>query len=144
MDSAISIQSARLYTALHPLFSKSDLGSRGMLDVPASRLFHIVAHSASTLIDHFARLNEDDKIISLWMTAEPIFEAGLLWASYLVNQRYSALPESRPFHTMGTKIAMSSVMKVSTLLASFAARWKSGRVYADAWETLTELLWSMV
>jgi hypothetical protein len=37
-----------------------------------------------------------------------------------------------------------SDFKVSTLLASFAARWKDGSAYVDAWETLVELLWSMV
>jgi hypothetical protein len=39
---------------------------------------------------------------------------------------------------------MSPVFKVSTVIASFVARWKNGLAYAQAWETFVELLWNMI
>jgi hypothetical protein len=142
MRSDITIHSATLYVALHPIFTTLDIISNGVLYNPLSRLFHVVAHSARTVIDHFARLNESNSIISLWMAAERVLEAGLVWAAYLMSQRKASPTGEHCFVSMGTGIAMGVLMKVSSLLVSFAARWQAGSSFVDAWETFIELVWN--
>ncbi|CZR64477.1 uncharacterized protein PAC_14375 [Phialocephala subalpina] len=141
-DTSMSL--AILYIALHPLFTDSDLWCGGTLDEPSSKLFGIIANSASTFIDRYAQLNGSSKIISLWMAAEKLLEAGGIWAAYVIHGRRTALPGERFFADMAMSVAMGPTMKVSSLLASFAARWKSGSAYVDAWECLIELLWNML
>ncbi|EXJ92791.1 hypothetical protein A1O3_01344 [Capronia epimyces CBS 606.96] len=143
INSPISIHSATLYTALHPLMTNSDAASKGILNDSSMRLFHVIAHSASAVIDHFARLDGGRKIISLWMAADRVLEAGLVWASYLMYHRITT-PGYRPSDSIGTRVAMSPVLKVSALLASFSARWNSATAHVQAWETVVELLWSLV
>ena len=142
--STISIHSATLYTALHPLLTKLESSTGGPQLGGSSRLFHVIPQSASVVIDHFAQLNEEHKIISIWMAAERVLEAGLVWAAYLISQNSTTLPGHRITSIMGTRIAMGPLIKVSTLLASFAARWKSGSVHANSWETLMDQLWDML
>jgi hypothetical protein len=77
ISSGISIQSAMLYLAPHPLFTTSEAFSTRTFNVLHSRLFQIVAHSASAIIDHFAYLNENDMIVSVCMAAEQVIEAGM-------------------------------------------------------------------
>ncbi|KEF57729.1 uncharacterized protein A1O9_05648 [Exophiala aquamarina CBS 119918] len=124
--SDISIYSATLYLALHPIFTTSD----------------IVACSASAIIDHFARLNEDKKIISISMAASQVLEAGLVWATYLMCRHQTA--QAGSFYAMEPRLALGPILKVSALISSFVARWESGAVYAEAWETFVQLLWNMV
>lgn len=133
-NSDIGIYSATLYTALHPLFTTPDACFSTMPSDASSRLFHIVAKSASIIIDHLARLNDDDKIISIWMAAERVLESGLVWASYLMSQSRTTTTGADRFSTVGSHAPMSPILKVSALLASFAARWNSGSAYVDAWE----------
>ena len=130
-SSGISMSSATLYTALHPLFTSSDVCAGPILDDQSSRLFHIIANSAIVIIDHFARLNEDNKIISIWMAAERVLEAGLVWATYLMSQRNLTPSGEHYFPPLGSRATMGPVLKVSSLLASFTARWKSGSAYVD-------------
>ncbi|EXJ79494.1 hypothetical protein A1O1_08758 [Capronia coronata CBS 617.96] len=142
-DSHVSIQSATLYTALHPLLTDWDMATKGMLDSHSKRLRLVIAHSASTVINHFARLDGEKRIISLWMAADKVLEAGLVWATYLMHRR-TAPTEYEPSAPMGPLVAMSPILKVSALLASFSARWESGIAHAQAWESLVELLWNVV
>ncbi|KAH8680691.1 hypothetical protein BX600DRAFT_444917 [Xylariales sp. PMI_506] len=144
MSSDIHLRSARLYLALHPLFTHQDVLSNMALPNQGSRLFQIIARSAHTMIDHYARLNETNKIISIWMAAERVLEAGLVWAAYLISHRNSSPMGEHCFLSMGTGLAMSAILKVSALLASFAARWKEGAAFVDAWGTFVELLWNMI
>jgi hypothetical protein len=144
--SDITLPSATLYTALHPLFTTtSDACSNSrVLSDTSSRLFHVIARSATIVIGHFDNLNQSNSIISIWMAAERVLEAGVIWASFLMSQRHTAPTEEHHFLGMETHIAMRPILKVSTLLASFAARWKDGLAYTNAWETLIELLWNIV
>lgn len=142
--SDISIPSATLYLALHPLFTNQGIFSNPTPLNPPSRLFHVIARSARTLIDHFAQLNENNRIISIWMAAERVLEAGLVWAAYLISQRSSSPTGEHSFLSIGTGVAMGAILKVSSLLASFAARWKGGSSFVDAWETFVELLWNLI
>ena len=140
----LSIQSAMLYVALHPLFTTSDTFPTGAFNVLHSRLFQIVAHSASAIIDHFAYLNENDRIISVCMAMEQVIEAGLVWATYLISHKGITDTPSQNVYKLGTSLAMSPIFKVSTIISSFVARWKNGSAYAQAWESFVELLWNMI
>lgn len=143
-NSGISLQSATMYLALHPAFTESDLLNSRTVNAPTSRLFHIVASSASTFIDHFTRLSEGNKIISIFMTSEKMMEAGLVWSTYLFSLQNSITAGYQSPFTISTQAMMSPVLKVSALLASFAARWTHGSEYVTAWETLVELLWNVI
>lgn len=141
-SSGIGIHSAMLYLALHPIFTTSDPLSGVSANVPTSRLFPTVAQSAAAIIDHFAFLNQDKKIISICIAAEQVLEAGLVWAAYLIGRDQPAQIGS--FYAMEKGLALGPIMKVSALLASFVARWESGSAYAEAWETFVQLLWNMI
>lgn len=96
------------------------------------------------MIDHFTKLNQRQMIISLWMAAERVLEAGAVWAAYLMHQRRVSGRGPQGVAAMATDLAFAPIVKVSSLLASFAARWRPGSTYVDNWETLVELLWKMV
>lgn len=118
------------------------MSSKRMLDDRSARLFHIIAPSASAIIDHFVRLNEDNSVIGIWMAAERVLEAGLIKATYLLSR-----PHTTPTtgdHRLGPKAYMSPILKGSTLLGSFTGRWKSGSAYINAWETFGDFIWNMV
>ncbi|KAL2400734.1 hypothetical protein ABEF92_004968 [Exophiala dermatitidis] len=100
--------------------------------------------SAAVMIDHFTKLNQRQMIISLWMAAERVLEAGAVWAAYLMHQRRVSGRGPQGVAAMATDLAFAPIVKVSSLLASFAARWRPGSTYVDNWETLVELLWKMV
>lgn len=140
----INIHSATLYLSFHPLFTTSEMHSSGPLDSQSSRLLHIVAHSATVVISHFAKLNDENRVISVWMAAERVLEAGLVWAYYLMHQRRTAATVGHTFSSLSTRAAVSPILKVCTLLASFTARWKNGLAYMESWEIFVELLWNMV
>src|ERR1700733_7262491 len=54
LDSEIILSSATLYAALHPLLTDSDsFASGGIFDRPSPRMVHIIAKSATVIIDHF-------------------------------------------------------------------------------------------
>ncbi|KAJ8103421.1 hypothetical protein POJ06DRAFT_241829 [Lipomyces tetrasporus] len=81
-------------------------------------------------INHFSQLNNYNRIISLWIAAERVLECGSLWAFSLTS-----------LLRMITRVAMSPILKVSNLLASFAARWNGCVAYVDSWETLLGRHW---
>lgn len=96
------------------------------------------------MIDYFVQLDKSHKIISIWMAAERVFEAGVIWVAYLSRQRNVTPMREDHITSIGTNIAASPILKVSTLLASIAARWKRGLVYVNTWETLVQLLWNIL
>ncbi|KAL2433859.1 hypothetical protein ABEF95_011393 [Exophiala dermatitidis] len=145
LDSEISAHSATLYVALHPLFTHPDsFAGSGIFSNPSPRIIHLIAKSSAAMIDHFTKLNQRHMIISLWMAAERVLEAGAVWAAYLMHQRRASGRGPQGVAAMATDLAFAPIVKVSSLLASFAARWKPGSTYVDNWETLVELLWKMV
>jgi hypothetical protein len=143
-NSGIGLQSATMYLALHAAFTETKPLNLKTVNVPTSRLFHIVANSASTFIDHFTRLNEGNKMISIFMASEKVLEAGMVWSTYLFSLQSSITAGYQSPFTISTQAMMSPVLKVSALLASFAARWTHGSEYVTAWETLVELLWNII
>ncbi|KAK4940315.1 hypothetical protein LTR10_019531 [Elasticomyces elasticus] len=144
VNSGMSVQSATLYIALHPPITRLALFDPRAVNGLPSRLLQIVAKSASTLIDHFARLNEGNKIISIFMASEKVLEAGLVWSTYLLSHQAAITAGYQLPSRMSTKVMMSPIMRVSALLASFAGRWKHGPAYVRAWEALVELLWNII
>jgi hypothetical protein len=149
VETGMSIHSAMLYLSLHPLFTSFEDLSRSVLVgsslPPPSPLFHIIAHSAYAVLDHFSLLNQQNRIISIAMAAERILESGLVWSIYLIVQRMStAKTRGLTVENMETRTAMEPILKVSSLLASFTGRWKAASIYVEAWEILVDLLWKMV
>ena len=143
-NSDITLPSAILYSAMHPLFTTLDPCCGRMLDEASLRLFHVIARSACTIIDHFVSLNKSNRIISLWMAAERVLEGGAIWATYLMSQHHTTSTEEQFFSNIETRIAMGPISKVSALLASFETRWKDGSVYMDVWEAFVELVWNVL
>ncbi|KAI1617334.1 hypothetical protein EDD36DRAFT_160891 [Exophiala viscosa] len=143
VNTGVSLESATLYIALQSRVTELGLLNPRVVHGPPSRLFQIVANSASTLIDHFIRLNEGNKLISVFMAAERVFEAGLVWSSYLFSHQTAITAGYQLPSRMSIKVMMNPIMRVSALLASFAARWKHGSAYVRAWEALVELLWNI-
>ncbi|KIH87798.1 hypothetical protein SPBR_04571 [Sporothrix brasiliensis 5110] len=132
----MSVQSATVYMTLHPVVVFPDEILKGGQLSTRSRLFQIVAGAACVLLNEYARQNPRHRISSLWMSAERIVEAGIVWVLYvLAHQQYGLLD-------IGT--AMRPILHVSSLLASFAARWKAGTAYVEPWETLVELMWGIL
>lgn len=145
LSSEIKMPSATLYTALHPLFTHPDSFARsGTFNIPSPRIIHTIAKSAAVVIDHFTRLNQRQMIISIWIAAERVVEAGAVWAAYLIRERSLSGRALQGVAINGTDFPLAPIVKVSSLLASFAARWKPGSAYANNWETLVELLWKML
>ncbi|KIW98492.1 uncharacterized protein Z519_00153 [Cladophialophora bantiana CBS 173.52] len=145
LGSEINLSSATLYTALNPLFTDPDrFAGGGILNMASPRMAHIIAKSASIIIDHFNLLNEKNSIISIWLAAERVLEAGTVWAASLVHQQRLAGLRPQHLSATGTDVTLGPIVKVSGLLASFAARWKVGSVYVSTWEIVVESLWKMV
>lgn len=152
-ETDIALNSAILYNALHPLFTsnlKVPSGSSqtsSLNDVSSTGLLRIIAKSASVMIDRFARLNDEDRIMSFWLTAEQVLEAGAVWASSFMTDsrgRTAAGDHGGISSSNGMREAMGPILKVSALLASFAARWKAGSAYVDTWEAFVELFCNML
>ncbi len=145
LDSEITLSSATLYAALHPVFTHSDcFAVGGLLSMPSPRLIRVIAKAASVMIDHFTQLNEDNMIVSIWQAAEQVLEAGTLWATSVVHQQLSSGFRSQSASGAAAGVVLSPIVKVSSLLASFSARWKDGSVYVSTWATVVELLWRMM
>jgi hypothetical protein len=145
LDSEIQISSAMIYISLHPLFTHPNrLAGRSLLDIPSPRLILAIAKSAAVIIDHFIKLNQRHMIVSIWLAAERVLEAGAVWAAYLIHQSRMSGRGPHGIIALGTDFALAPIVKVSSLLASFAVRWKPGLTYVECWETLLELLWKMV
>ncbi|KAH0840803.1 hypothetical protein FOPE_05806 [Fonsecaea pedrosoi] len=143
--SEISLSSARLYLALSPLFIDSDRFGNGVgMNAPSPRMVHLITESASVLIDHYTRLNQTTSIISIWMAAEHVLIAGVIWAAGLVHQQRLSGPRLQTISSMGPGPALGPIVKVSSLLASFSARWKAGSAFVNAWETVVETLWQVL
>lgn len=132
----MSLQSAQLYIALHPVVIAPNMIAKEEALPPPSRLFQIAAASAYVLLNEYARQNPRHRIASLWMAVERIVEAGIVWVLYVLAQQ-----QQQPLD-IGT--AMRPILQVSALLASFAARWKAGTAYVDAWDALVELMWGIL
>jgi hypothetical protein len=81
-------------------------------------------------------------MISVWMVAERVLEAGAVWGLYLITIKHRS-PESN-YAGMGMASALKPLQSCSTLLASFAERWKEGSVYVDIWETYLAFLWTII
>lgn len=78
------------------------------------------------------------------MAVEQVIEAGLVWGTYLISHKGTTETPNQNVYKLGTSLAMSPIFKVSTIIASFVARWKNGSAYAQAWESFVELLLNMI
>lgn len=132
----MSVQSASLYIALHPVVITPDVILKGEVESPPSRLFQLSAAAACVLLNEFTRQNPRHRIVSLWMSAERIIEAGIVWVLYVLAQQHH-----QPLD-VGT--AMRPILQVSSLLSSFASRWTTGTAYAEAWDMLVDLMWGIL
>jgi len=145
LGSEISLPSAILYIALHPLLTDSDLfAEQNFMNRPSSRLVHIITTSASVIIDHFTQLNEKNSIISIWVAAERILVAGAVWAAGLMHRKHLSGPGLQGVSNPGTGVTLDPIIKVSSLLASFAARWKAGSSYVTTWNAVVDSIWQTI
>lgn len=143
--SIISTQSAEVYIALHPLFTSRGLEifSDYPLQQAAMNLLHIIGNSACTIIGGYAQRWKQSKIISIWMAAERVLEAGAVWATYLMIMRRKQT-SSGGLSSIGMKAVMKTLTSCSALLVGFAERWKEGAVYVEIWEIFLSLLWGIL
>lgn len=140
-DSNITLASATLYLALHPLITDLDrFTGTDPVEIPSTRMIHLISSSASIVIDHFAQLDEKKMIVSIWLAAEQVLKAGIVWATHIFNNQRMSGTWLLNVPKIKTSVAFGPIIKVSSLLASFAARWHIGSAYTRVWETVVELL----
>ncbi|KAL1640006.1 hypothetical protein SLS58_007432 [Diplodia intermedia] len=137
--SEMSLAQAQIYLALHPLFTSPSAGPHSC----SPELLSNIAGAASAFIACTSKLNKEHRIISVWTTAELVLQAGAVWGAYLIlsKQDESNLLQTRSVNISGSGSLMEPLLQCSTLLASFAERWKAGRNYVQAWEAFAEMLW---
>jgi hypothetical protein len=138
---SIDHSSAMLYIALHPIFTDqmSGLFSGQHVDRGAADLLKVIAQSASAVIDSFVLLQRENRILSVWRSAERVLEAGAVWAAYLLFLKRSQLTNSIiPYSS--TITSLLPLWKCSNLLGSFAERWKEGAMCSQVWEIFLTLL----
>lgn len=139
----ISLPSAVLYLSLHPLLTNLDMFSHAeIISGLSSRMLLLIITSASIVIDHFTQLNNRNSIISIWLSAERVLIAGAVWVASLIHQKHSAAHNTPSI--AATSTLMNPIVKVSSLLASFAARWKAAESYVTAWNVLVDILWQII
>jgi hypothetical protein len=147
----LDIASAKVYLALHPLFtSRPEIISLFSsterpilcLDKPYVKLINTIARSAALIIETFAQSNKDLKIISLWVAAERILEAGVVWATYLTIVHTQILDGG--LSGLGWSTAMAPLHKCTSLLTSIAQRWRGGTIYPEVWDTFLSLFWGIL
>lgn len=143
-DAEMSIDSARLYLALHPIFTDVDVCSGPVHDSSSSRLLLLIATAASVVIEHYKRLNQENRILSLAMAADHVFEAGCVWTAYLMSWRNGLTSIDSYTSDTSIRYIMEPIRQVSALLSSFMARWTGGSAYIRAWDALLDLLWPMI
>lgn len=129
-DSVMGLPSASYYFVLYPLLTAH--GRSMDPGFPSPRMVHLITTSAALVIDHAAKLDDVRGTISLWLAAERVFSAGAVWLTGLLHQE-SALESTLHGH-------LGTALKVTRLLASFAARWRGAEAYATAWNILMSLM----
>lgn len=140
----VTLSSALLYVTLQPLFTTEEIMFGKPLDESTSNAFHIVAKSACTIIDRLRELNKSGKVLSLWMDADRVLRCGKIWLYYLVyhSQSGQVVGTQSPMNYAGQ--SMAPVLQVTSLLSSFAARFKGASASLSAWEACVALLWPML
>ncbi len=134
-DIEIKPQAATIYVSLHPLFtsSPSEIFSNSELDPSSSELLKAIADSAAIILSNYFQANKDFDIISIWMAAERVLEAGAIWGSYLMYLRSNRIVGTGT-SSIRTRHTMGPLQKCSVLLTSFAGRWKEASIYVEVWE----------
>ncbi|KAK7523030.1 uncharacterized protein IWZ02DRAFT_260707 [Phyllosticta citriasiana] len=133
----VSLGQAQVYLTLHPLFTSPGAGTHCC----STNLLSKIALAAAAFIMHTHKLNKERRVISIWVSAENVIQAGAAWAAYLMlhSQRDSPLHD---YHILNLADlpAIEPIVKCSSILASFAERWKGGRRYCQAWEAFADML----
>ncbi|KAK7632574.1 hypothetical protein IWX48DRAFT_638572 [Phyllosticta citricarpa] len=133
----VSLGQAQVYLTLHPLFTSPGAGTHCC----SQNLLSKIAMAAAAFIMHTHKLNKERRVISIWVSAENVIQAGAAWAAYLMlrSQRDSPLHD---YHILNLADlpAIEPIVKCSSILASFAERWKGGRRYCQAWEAFADML----
>lgn len=143
-DAEMTGDSAPLYLALHPLFTDADVCSAPILEGKSSRLLFLIATAASVVIEQYKQCNRENRILSIVMATEHVFEAGCVWTAYLMYWRNGLTNIGSYTSDTSTRYVMEPIQQVSALLSSFLARWPGGSAYLRAWEALLDLLWPMM
>lgn len=140
----IPFSSATIYLALHPVFTDylSDLCSdhTSTTQIISTGLLEIIAASASVVIDRYVQLQEEHMLLSVWIAAERVLEAGAVWATYLLIVKEMQTDDDANSACGNTKKSMLPLWKCGNLLTSCAERWKGGRVYCKVWETFLSMI----
>jgi hypothetical protein len=144
IEQGLSLSSATLYIALHPLLTDSTpFAFQQYPSKLPTALVQVIIDSASVIIDHVAHLNEQNKIISIWIAAEQILMAGTVWLAGLLHQRYHSGSSMEGVLMVGTSTGSPPVIKVTSLLASFAARWRGGYSHVAIWDAVLQSVYQM-
>ncbi|RDL41627.1 uncharacterized protein BP5553_01606 [Venustampulla echinocandica] len=141
----ITLPAAVIYLTLHPLFTSkgTEIFSDYPLPTTAINLLHTIGRSARKIIDEYFQSSKVNKIISIWMAAERVLEAGAVWATYLIIMKRKQ-SSTGGLSNIGMNHVMRTLTRCSTLLVSFAERWKEGLVYVEIWEIFLSLLWGVL
>ncbi|KAK8164121.1 hypothetical protein IWX90DRAFT_249915 [Phyllosticta citrichinensis] len=133
----MSLGQAQVYLTLHPLFTSPGAGTHCC----SQSLLLKIAMAAAAFIMHTHKLNRERRVISIWVSAENVMQAGAAWAAYLMlrSQRDSPLHDHHIPNLVGLP-AIEPIVKCSSILSSFAERWKCGRRYCQAWDAFADLL----
>ena len=107
-------------------------------------LCQIVARSACVAIDHVHGTNKSGKVLSLWLEADRVLRCGMIWLYYLVHQSQGGQPEGDQSSMIGPADRMAPILQVTSLLSSFAARFKRASASLSAWEACTAFFWKMM
>lgn len=143
-ETRIEISSALLYITLQPIFTTAEIIAGQPLDEKTFVIFRSTAMSACTMINHKCELDNSGRTLSLWLEADRVLRCGILWLYYLIYQsRRQRLGGDRsPFMAMGNM--MAPLLQVTSLLSSFAARFRDASASLSAWEACTAMLWPML
>ena len=144
-ESDISLASAKLYLALHPLITDTErFIAAHITNMPSARIAHIIAKSACVIINHYTRMDHKHMIVSIWLTAERIFEAGLVSAFSIINQKKLSRVGEPNNYTATYNDKLQPIFLVTNLLASFSRRWKAGLVYIETWNAIAGIVVKML
>lgn len=138
---SISLPSARIYLALHPLFTDRlyDLFSDQMAEQDKVDLWKIVATSASVVIESYVRLQKEQRLLSVWLAAERVLEAAAVSAIYFLVTRRTHVGSAEAAYNSLDESTLP-LWKCANLLTSYAERWKEAIAYSRIWDTFLSLL----
>lgn len=139
----IPLSSATIYLALHPTFTDhlSNLfsGHIPTTQIISTDLLETIAASASVVIDGYFQLQKEHMLLSVWIAAERVLEAGAVWATYLLLKKMQT-DEDTTSACSDIKKSLLPLLKCGNLLTAYAERWKRGELYRKVWDAFQSMI----